>query len=228
MPFWRMLVSSLVMVAPVALYAQSVPYTFTPGSVIRSSELNENFRALAANRGSSGKAVKLAVNGAVVGYFTGGEPPEITGMTDKGFLFCYYRRTGNVKSSPLNFGNTRCGMFTPPQLFFLQANCAGTRYAPLSNEMWLANSIIFSSESRAGLATLIVISSGQALVTLNSPILSVATPGGECQNFQVPLTPGQQGSPTEAYVPTPHDSSVSGFPFGTTHPAISEIKFVLE
>jgi hypothetical protein len=86
MPVLRWIIAFLIAGGTPSLSAQSVPHTFSPGSIIRANELNENFKSLVSSGGTAGIPT-IRWGGVRLGRVLGIGDDGLYGMTSNGFLF---------------------------------------------------------------------------------------------------------------------------------------------
>lgn len=96
------------------LLAQNIPHTFSPGAVIRASELNENFRAVADSKATT----RILIKGKDIGSVLSADTDGIVGLTSTGVIF-FLEDYGN--RIYVTGESTRY----PNHYFFMQPNCTG-------------------------------------------------------------------------------------------------------
>lgn len=201
--------SSSVLFAPHS-FGQSVPYTFTPGAVIRANELNENFKALSTGGAVSTGGVRMFLEnggsvelGSLLGMDNGlDRVPAMYGLTGKNYQFwigvvLQNDNTNNGTATRLTFDSRK---FT--EIVYRNSNCQGTAYI-----------YEFYPDARYYIFNGFVVSDGSKILMMNpgNPITQFApasrtTQSGGCE--PVPLA-----EPARRYVELRNnDSAISGFP----------------
>lgn len=153
--------------------AINIPHTFSPGQQARSSQVNENFSALAAaidnlssTVASQGSAISALLskpnpivvkdaNGVVLGSYLGNAGASTTAVNLAPFVgirtpqgYVYYAMT--FENSSTSIAGTVAGSDTSAiygDLFFLTSNCTGQAYTINVNDFAASQGFVFALSS---------------------------------------------------------------------------------
>jgi hypothetical protein len=204
--FSRLLIFATWILLSTAAVSQTVPHTFSPGSIIRANEINENFKAL--SQSNPGVGLDVSIDGASIGRILSISWESIFLQSTTGYVFYL----SFDSSGGIGFGGILDGDYLGSGLYYERQTCDGQPYVRTDWDRGvftkIRNGIVFSNGK-----TLLMKRKGEASKTLSSPPQSVLTgtplSGYSCMSLSAssPFI----GYASAKYVPVyVNDPSVSG------------------